>query len=83
MLIGIVASLGVLALTMPHVRPLRFAFYLVLGLPFLAAGLFIDSWFADVFAAHQIRRYGPQEARLILIVLGLGFIGVGVAYLFF
>ena len=84
-LIGIVVSLCALTLAMPRIGQLRSAFYLVLGLSFMAAGLFIDSWLADVFGTRHtpiFRQYGAQGARLIFLLIGLVFIALGGASLF-
>jgi len=86
MLIGIVVTLGVLTVTMPRISQPRSAFFLLIGLSFLAAGIFSDSWWADVFGMRQtpiFRQYGTRGARVVFLFLGLCFIVVGGASLLF
>src|SRR5215472_5546621 len=74
MLIGIVVTLGVLTVTMPRISQPRSAFFLLIGLSFLAAGIFSDSWWADVFGMRQtpiFRQYGTRGARVVFLFLGL------------
>jgi hypothetical protein len=84
-LIGMAITLCVLSLALPQTHLLRSALYLFLGLIFLGGGLLVDSWFADVFGTHNtplLRQYGPRGARLVFSALGLAFIAVAAASLF-
>ncbi len=56
-------------------------FILVVGLLFLACGLFFRSWFAAALGASNSRlilRFGPAPARAAYLLIGLIFLVVGV-----